>query len=109
MSEEQLKNMYERTNKLLNGENKDTYGFSPAEIQQLIRETQLLKSQLQQKENIKKEIREKLINSKEYKMAKEMNLTSKMSILIELLEILDKDITKKSDYNYEKVEKENKE
>ena len=63
--------------------------------------------QLQQKENIIKEVRETLINSKEYKMAKEMNLTSKMSILIELLEILDKDITKKSDYNYEKVEKEN--
>ena len=62
---------------------------------------------IQQKENIIKEVRETLINSKEYKMAKEMNLTSKMSILIELLEILDKDITKKSDYNYEKVEKEN--
>lgn len=41
-------------------------------------------------ENIIKEVRETLINSKEYKMAKEMNLTSKMSVLIELLEILDK-------------------
>lgn len=40
--------------------------------------------------SIIKEVRETLIKSKEYKMAKEMNLTSKMSVLIELLEIINK-------------------
>ena len=70
----------------------------------LLKEQIKLKQELQQKENIIKEVREYIehkasirecymINGKEYK---------------ELLEILNKDITKKSDYNYEKVEKENK-
>ena len=86
MSEEQLKNMYDRTNKLLNGENKNTYGFSPAEIQQLIKEIQLLKSQLQQKENIIKEVREKLLcygETFDSKIHQEMQK--------EFLEILDKE------------------
>lgn len=38
-----LNDMYDRTIKLLNGENKDTYGFAPAEIQQLIKEIRILK------------------------------------------------------------------
>lgn len=38
-----LNDMYDRTIKLLNGENKDTYGFAPAEIQQLIKEIRTLK------------------------------------------------------------------
>ena len=46
---------------------------------------------LEQKENIIKEVRETLINSQEYKMAKAMNLTSKMSVLIEIKDLLDKE------------------
>lgn len=45
-SENNLNDMYDRTIKLLNGENKDTYGFAPAEIQQLIREIKGLKSNI---------------------------------------------------------------
>lgn len=36
------------------------------------------------------EVRETLINSKEYKMANAMNLNAKQSVLVELLQILDK-------------------
>lgn len=114
MSEEQLKNMYDRTNKLLNGENKDTYGFSPAEIQQLIKETQLLKSQLQQKENIIKEVREYVennwINQKDADNRRfdDEELDIEISDIAVLFDILDKDIKKKPDYNYGKVEKQNK-
>lgn len=39
-----LNDMYDRTIKLLNGANKDTYGFAPAEIQQLIKEIKGLKN-----------------------------------------------------------------
>lgn len=42
-SENNLNDMYDRTKKLLNGENKDTYEFVPAEIQQLIKEIRILK------------------------------------------------------------------
>lgn len=47
-------------------------------------------NQLHQKENIIKEVKGTLINSKEYKMAKEMDLTSGMSILIKIKDLLDK-------------------
>ena len=43
LTNNQLNDMYDRTIKLLNGENKDTYGFAPAEIQQLIKEIRILK------------------------------------------------------------------
>lgn len=49
-----------------------------------------LQKQLQQKENIIKEVRKKLIKSKEYQAVKSLGFNSKMSILIELKEILDK-------------------
>ena len=51
-----------------------------------------LQDQLQQKENIIKEVRKKLIKSKEYQAVKSLGLNSKMSILIELEEILDKEV-----------------
>lgn len=80
--------------------------------------------QLEQKENIIKEIREKIemkikgykeiintliYSSVENKRYEITELKYRIGEQEELLEILDKDITKKSDYNYEKVEKENKE
>ena len=37
MSEEQIKQYYERIEKLLNGANKETYGFAPEEIRQILR------------------------------------------------------------------------
>lgn len=37
MSEEQIKQYYERIEKLLNGANKETYGFAPEEIRQILK------------------------------------------------------------------------
>ena len=65
---------------------------------------------LQQKETIIKEVRN-WVNST-IDVIKQQPTGNDEWILERLngfLEILDKDITKKSDYNYEKVEKENKE
>lgn len=57
--------------------------------------------QLEQKENIIKEVREYMENQ-----MKALRLSNEMYSYIKkhILEILDKDIPKKSDYNYEKVE-----
>ena len=44
----------------------------------------------QQLKEVIEEVRETLINSKEYKMANAMNLNAKQSVLVELLQILDK-------------------
>lgn len=43
LTNNQLNDMYDRTIKLLNGANKDTYGFAPSEIQQLIKEIRNIK------------------------------------------------------------------
>ncbi len=56
----------------------------------LYREKYKKDREIERLNNIFKEVRKTLINSKEYKMAKALDLTSKMSILIKLLEILDK-------------------
>ena len=48
--------------------------------------------ELQQKENIIKEARKKLIKSKEYQAVKSLGFNSKMSILIELEEMLYKEV-----------------
>ena len=45
-----------------------------------------------QLENIIKEVRKKLIKSKEYQAVKSLGFNSKMSVLIELEEILDKEV-----------------
>lgn len=37
MSERQIKEYYERIEKLLNGANKETYGFAPQEIKNILR------------------------------------------------------------------------
>ena len=60
------------------------------EIKNIMAYMNRTQQEIERLQSIIKEVRETLINSKEYKMAKEMNLTSKMSVLIELLEILDK-------------------
>ena len=51
-----------------------------------------LQVQLQKKENIIKEVREKLIKSKEYQTVKSLGFNSKMSILIELEELLESQV-----------------
>ncbi len=83
-----------------------------------------LKEEIERLNNIIKEVREKTKENQEYlESAKEMYLEQDDELLKihtvqlinnnlsqndDILEILDKDITKKSNYNYEKVE-ENKE
>lgn len=51
-----------------------------------------LQDQLQQKENVIKEVRKKLIKSKEYQAVKSLGFNSKMSVLIELEELLESQV-----------------
>ena len=73
------------------------------EVENLTEENKQLKAELEMYENgvyyssendklkeVIEEVRETLINSKEYKMANAMNLNAKQSVLVELLQILDK-------------------
>ena len=48
MSEKQIKEYYERIEKLLNGANKETYGFAPQEIKNILRSYEELQNQNQQ-------------------------------------------------------------
>ena len=51
-----------------------------------------LQNQLQQKANIIREVRKKLIKSKEYQAVKSLGFNSKMSVLIELEELLESQV-----------------
>ena len=52
MSERQIKEYYERIEKLLNGANKETYGFAPQEIKNILRSYEELQQEnTQLKEN----------------------------------------------------------
>ena len=48
MSEKQIKEYYERIEKLLNGANKETYGFAPQEIKNILRSYEELQNQNQE-------------------------------------------------------------
>lgn len=48
MSEEEIKYYYERIEKLLNGANKETYGFVPEEIRQILKWYEKLQQESQQ-------------------------------------------------------------
>ena len=47
MSEEEIKAYYERIEKLLNGANKETYGFAPQEIKNILRSHEILRQENQ--------------------------------------------------------------
>lgn len=47
MNEEQIKQYYERIEKLLNGASKETYGFAPEEIRQILRWYEVLQQENQ--------------------------------------------------------------
>ena len=51
MSEKQIKEYYERIEKLLNGANKETYGFAPQEIKNILRSYEALQNQNQELKN----------------------------------------------------------
>ena len=55
MSEKQIKEYYERIEKLLNGANKETYGFAPQEIKNILRSYEELQNQNQE---LKKQLEE---------------------------------------------------
>lgn len=67
-----------------------------------------LQTQLQQKENIRKEIREYIEKCSILGVNEVDSYCMDYDVRDDLLRILDKDITKKSDCNYGKAEKENK-
>lgn len=48
MNEKEIKSYYERIEKLLNGANKETYGFVPEEIRNILRCYEILQKQNQQ-------------------------------------------------------------
>lgn len=58
MNKEEIKQYYERIEKLLNGANKETYGFVPEEIRQILKWYE----KLQQENKRLKEILEKIDN-----------------------------------------------
>ena len=67
MSERQIKEYYERIEKLLNGANKETYGFAPQEIKNILisyeelqNQNQELKNQLETLEKVNKQLIYKL-------------------------------------------------
>ena len=83
MSERQIKEYYERIEKLLNGANKETYGFAPQEIKNILRSYEEL-----QKENKKyKEVIDKAIEYLEPFVEIDM-CTIKGTMLKKPLEIL---------------------
>ena len=63
-------------------------------LEEKVHSQDLLIGKLQQEnkqlKEVIEEVRETLINSKEYKMANAMNLNAKQSVLVELLQILNK-------------------
>lgn len=83
---EQLESVINENQKLL-----EKHFEQDSKIVKLVGDNEYYKNKLQQKENIIKEVREKLIKSKEYQAVKSLGFNSKMSILIELEEILDKE------------------
>ena len=56
----------------------------------LLEANEKLQQQRDKYKEVIEEVRKTLINSKEYKMANAMNLNAKQSVLVELLQILDK-------------------
>lgn len=48
MNEKEIKSYYERIEKLLNGANKETYGFVPEEIRNILRSYEILQKQNKQ-------------------------------------------------------------
>ena len=48
MNEKQIKQYYERIEKLLNGANKETYGFAPEDIRQILKWYEVLQQENQQ-------------------------------------------------------------
>lgn len=55
MSEEEIKAYYERIEKLLNGANKETYGFAPQEIKNILRSHEILGQENQELKKQKEE------------------------------------------------------
>lgn len=63
MNEEEIKQYYERIEKLLNGANKETYGFVPEEIRQILewyeylqQENEQLKEEIKRQDNLNKQL-----------------------------------------------------
>lgn len=102
---EQLESVINENQKLL-----EKHFQQDNKIVKLIEENNYYKIKLQQKENIIKEVRE-YIEHENFKRRILVGVSTKKytgDMLNKILEILDKDIMKKSDCNYEKAEKENK-
>lgn len=86
MNEEQIKQYYERIEKLLNGASKETYGFAPEEIRQILRWYEVLQQENQSlKDRIEKA--EKFCKEQKQKMYKNRNKIS-VFILSKIQELL---------------------
>ena len=100
MSEEEIKAYYERIEKLLNGANKETYGFAPQEIKNILRSHEILG---QENQELKKQLEEcqlQNFNLREDIILKKMSFPNK--------EIKDKSFLELYDMpSYEDLKKEN--
>lgn len=79
-TENNLDDMYDRTIKLLNGTNKDTYGFAPTEIQLLIKEIRGLKNNINLIKNSLEKIKHRLNYEEDYYI-EEYDIDKILSIL----------------------------
>lgn len=69
---------------------KERYRIRSEAYNKVLLENASLKDKVDLHKEVIEEVRKTLINSKEYKMANAMNLNAKQSVLVELLQILDK-------------------
>lgn len=74
MSERQIKEYYERIEKLLNGANKETYGFAPQEIKNILRSYEELQNQNKELKKQLEELELQNFNLREDIMIKKMSL-----------------------------------
>ena len=85
MNKEQIKQYYERIEKLLNGANKETYGFVPEEIRQILKWYE----DLEQQNKKYKEVIDKALNNSQYWIDYYTRLNSDERIALRLQENID--------------------
>ena len=83
MNKEQIKQYYERIEKLLNGANKETYGFVPEEIRQILKWYEDLEQQNKKYKEVIKKVKKMIIDNIE-ETTYEYIGSNKIKVLLEL-------------------------
>ena len=83
MNKEQIKQYYERIEKLVNGANKETYGFVPEEIRQILKWYEDLEQQNKKYKEVIKKVKKMIIDNIE-ETTYEYIGSNKIKVLLEL-------------------------